>query len=364
MRAGLRQFGLGLTGLVFALGVGALALLVRGQSPIEVYRVMLRYAVGSWYDVSTTLNNSLPLVLTGLAAAVGFGSGVVNLGQQGQLLLGALATALVGIYVPLPAGVAPVAAFAVAIAAGGAWAGLASWMRRALGMDEFITTLMLNFVALYGTGYLVTYPFMDPEAYMPMTVPIRQEYWLPKLSPGSELDAGVLVAAAAVILIWVLARYTPLGYEWRIMGLNALAARLGGVPVNRNVSLALWVGGALSGLAGALLVMGGVQHRFVDNMAANYAWDGIMVAIIGQNGVIATTLYALFFGALATGSLGMEFEVGVPSEFSMVIQALIVMFAVAFPTLLERFIDYAARRRLEREVVGVGAAHRASGSHA
>ncbi|MBE3598823.1 MAG: ABC transporter permease [Limnochordaceae bacterium] len=364
MRETLRQLALGLAGIVLALAAGAVALAARGQAPLDVYRVLFRYAAGSWYDLSNSLHNAVPLILTGLAAAVGFGAGVVNLGQQGQLLVGALATALVGVALPLPRAPALAVGIAAGMLAGALWGALAAWMRHRLGMDEFITTLMLNFVAVYATGYLVTYPLMDPTAYTPMTVQVLPAYWLPRLSASAELDAGVLLAGAAVLAMALAARYTPLGYEWRMMGLNALAAKLAGIDTARNVSLALWVGGALSGLAGALLVMGGVQHRFVDGMAANYAWDGIMVAIIGQNGVVATTLYALFFGALQTGSLGMEFEVGVPSEFSMVVQALVVVFAVAGPLLLDRTLTRWALRRVEKEVVSPGAGHGAAGGGA
>ncbi len=359
-----REFLIGLAGVVLAMAAGAAVILSRGQDPFAAYGALFVSAAGTVPDLLTSINNSIPLILTGLSAALAFGSGVTNLGQQGQFLFGAMAAALAGIFLPLPRVGALAVGIGAALVFGALWAWLPAWLKVRRRMDEFITTLMLNFVALFFTTYLIGYPLMDPAAYTPMTVPVRPEAQLPALSEMSELNAGVFLVGLAVILVWAFARYTRRGYEWRMMGLNPLFARLGGVDAARSLTGVMLVGGALAGFAGGLAVMGGMQHRFVDGISANYAWDGIMVAIIAKNSIIGTVLYGLFFGALQSGSLGLEFAAGVPSEFITVLESLIVLLVIASNVVLPRLfvrIDTARRRRAggSREEVVENDAHAA-----
>lgn len=331
-----QEFLTGAAGIALAMAVGAVVILSRGQDPIAAYEALFISAAGTTPDLLTSINNAIPLILTGLSAALAFGSGVTNLGQQGQFLFGAMAAALVGIFVPLPRIPALAVGIGTALLFGALWAWLAAWLKVRHRMDEFITTLMLNFVALFFTTYLISYPLMDPKAYMPMTVQIRPEAYLTPLTEMSELNTGVFLVVVAVALVWAFARYTRRGYEWKMVGLNPLFARLGGVDAGKTLTGVMLAGGALAGLAGGLAVMGGVQHRFVDGISANYAWDGIMVAIIAKNGIIGTLLYGLFFGALQSGSLGLEFSAGVPSEFITVLESFVVLLVIASNVVLPR----------------------------
>lgn len=333
-----KEFLIGMAGITLAMAAGAIVILARGQDPIAAYEALFLSAAGTLPDLLTSLNNSIPLILTGLSAALAFGSGAINLGQQGQFLFGAMATALAGMYLPLPRVPALVVGIAAALSFGALWAWLAAWLKVRHRMDEFITTLMLNFVALFFTTYLISYPLMDPEAYTPMTIPIRPEAQLLPLTEMSELNSGVFLVIVVIALVWAFARYTRRGYEWKMVGLNPLFARLGGVDTARTLTGVMLVGGALAGFAGGLAVMGGVQHRFVEGISANYAWDGIMVAIIAKNGILGTVLYGLFFGALQSGSLGLEFAAGVPSEFITVLESLIVLLVIASNVVLQRVV--------------------------
>lgn len=350
----MRELLIGLAGVIVALATGALVILARGQDPLTAYAALATGAFGTWSDFLTSLHNSVPLILTGLAAALAFGSGVMNLGQQGQFLFGALACAVLGIFVPLPAVAAIPLALAVSVTAGVLWAWFPAWLKIRFRMDEFITTLMLNFVALYFSTYVISYPLMDPKAYTPMTVPIRPEYHLATLNEMSELNVGFFLVLAVIGLVWAFARYTRSGYEWRMMGLNPLFARQGGVDIARNLVGVMLFGGALSGLAGGLAVMGGIQHRFIDGISANYAWDGVMIAMIAKNGIIGTVLYALFFGALQSGSLSLEFMAGIPSEFAMVLESLIVLSVIATNVVLQRAAVRWSTRQAESRLRSIG----------
>lgn len=302
--------------------VAALFILFQGSSPFEAYRALYEYGLGSWFSFTSTLNASFPLILTGLSASIAFSSGVVNLGQHGQFLWGALVAAVAGVYLKLPSwfGIAFLAILGGLAGAG--WAALAAFFKRKYRMDEFISTLMLNFLAEYMTLYLATYPFLDPKAYVPSTRLIKREYFL-----GSFFNVNIafFIAVFLVLLSWWFLWKTWRGYEARMMGYNKLFAIVGGCDVETDTSLILILTGFLSGLGGALLILGGTQHRFMKGIGANFGWDGVMIAIMAENSVVQTLFYALFIGFLKNGAVGMEFETMVPSEFVMFLQAIIVL---------------------------------------
>jgi simple sugar transport system permease protein len=291
--------------------------------------------------LATTLKNAVPLVLTGLSAAIAFASGPVNLGQPGQLVMGALAATAGGLYLDLPPGLMiPVLAL-LAMAGGALWAGLAALLRQLFNMSEFIVTLMLNIIADYFALWVITYPLKDATAYSPTTPPIAASGWLPEYG---DLNSAVFWMVAVVAIMWFVVHRTRAGYEWRIGGQNSLFARLGGCPVDRNFVVVMLLTGALAGLAGGLLIMGG-PHRFLRGLGANYAWDGVMIAIVANNSVIGVLFYGLFFSAIQTGALGMELITNVPSEIALVLQGVLVLVIVASREALHKLADQLAARR-------------------
>jgi simple sugar transport system permease protein len=233
-----------------------------------------------------------------------------------------------------------------AILGGAIWAGIAALLRHAFNMSEFIVTLMLNSVADLFTAWLITLggPLAEAGALSPKSLPIARSGWLPEIG---VFNTSILVMALAAAVMWYVFHRTRPGYEWRIAGQNSLFARLGGCPVDRNFFIVMLTTGALAGLAGGLLVMAG-PHRFLRGLGANYAWDGVMIAVVANNGLIATVLYGLFFAALQTGALGMELLTAVPSEFIQVLQAIIVLVSVASRGYLNTLLDRLAARRLRR----------------
>jgi len=336
-----RKIVSGLLGVVIALAVGALIMFFQGYEPFATYAALAQFSLGGMAPLTTTLKNAVPLVLTGLSAAIAFASGPVNLGQPGQLVFGALAATLGGLYINLPPALEIPLLMVFAILGGALWSGLAGLLRQAFDMSEFIVTLMLNMIADFFTAWAIAYPFMDHKAFSPMTPPIAQSGWIPDLGP---LNSSVLVLIAAVAIMWFVFQRWRAGYEWRITGQNSLFARLGGCDVRSNFMAVMLVTGALAGLAGGLVVMGG-PHRFIKGLGANYAWDGIMIAIMANNGLIETLIYGLFVAAIQTGALGMELITNVPSEIAQVLQAVLVLVIVATREYAALIFDRLAARR-------------------
>lgn len=338
-----------LIAIVFAFLVGGIFILFHHSSPMEVYKALYDYGLGSWFSFSNTLNASFPLILTGLSASIAFMSGVVNLGQHGQFLWGALVCAVLGVYLKLPGWFGIVVLALLGGLAGAAWAGLAAFFKKKYRMDEFISTLMLNFLAEYMTLYLATYPFLDPRAYVPSTKLIRREYFM---SSFFDVNLAFFVALFMVFLCWFFVWRTWRGYETRMMGHNKLFATVGGCDVETNTTLVLLLSGFLSGLAGALLILGGTQHRFMKGVGANFGWDGVMIAIMASNQIFQTLFYALFIGFLKNGAVGMEFETSVPSEFVLFLQAVIVLTLVGTRSGLSDLVDWLRARKELRKLVG------------
>ncbi|MFM7173683.1 MAG: ABC transporter permease [Caldilinea sp.] len=336
----------GLLGIGVALALGGLLMFVQGYNPLASYGALLQFSVADSYALATTFTNAVPLVLTGLSAALAFASGPVNLGQPGQLLMGALAATVGGLFLDLPPLLMVPLLVLLAMAGGALWAGLAALLRQVFQMSEFIVTLMLNMVADFFTIWAITYPLQDSTAYSPMTAPIAQSGWLPE---WGEWNSAVVWMLAAVAATWFFLRRTRAGYEWRIGGQNSLFARLGGCPVDRNFVWVMLLTGALAGLAGGLVVMGG-PHRFLRGLGANDGWDGVMVAIVANNSLPGVFLYGLFFAAIQSGALGMELITGVPSEIAMVLQGVLVLAIVASREALQQVTARLAvrRRALER----------------
>lgn len=340
-----KKFISGVLGILVALGLGALIMLIEGFNPITTYGALFSYSLGGFYPLTTTLRNAVPLVLTGLSASIAFASGPVNLGQPGQFLIGALFATVGGLYIHLPAILMIPLLIILAMIGGALWSGIAALMRRFFSMDEFITTLMLNMIADFFTYWAISYPFFDKTAYSPMTPQIDKAGWLPEFG---NFNTNILVMVLVFVVVWfIFTRFTA-GYEWRLTGQNSIFARLGGCKIDKNYVTVMLLTGALAGLAGGLVVMAG-PHRFLKGLGANYAWDGVMIAMVANNDLIGTLLYGLFFSSLQTGAVGMELITAVPSEFIQVLQSVIVLVIVAGRGMLDIVLDKTQIKRKARE---------------
>lgn len=332
-------------GVLLAFLLGALVLVVQGYNPLETYFRLFEYSLAPG-KLAYTLSKSVPLVLTGMSASVAFAAGVVNLGQPGQLLIGGLFATIVGLYVNLPPALMLPLLLCAAMLGGALWSGVAALMKHWFNMSEFISTLMLNMIADFFTYWAINYPFFEKNATYPQTPLIAKSGWMPE---WGNFNSTIVVMMAAFLVVWFIVNRTVSGFEWRISGQNSLFSRLGGVNISKNYIVVMLLTGALAGLAGGLVVMAG-PHRFIKDIGANYAWDGVMIAMVANTSITLTLIFGLFFGTLQTGSLGMELITAVPRELVLVLQSVIVLIVVAGHGYFETLFDQLeARRRLKEK---------------
>ena len=327
------------TALVVSTGVLVLA----GADPWEALAALVRGAFGDRFALVDTLVKSCPLVLTGLAVAIAFRSGVWNIGAEGQLLVGALAATAIGelcgghgTLFALPA------VLASAAGAGALWAGLAAALKLRRNVSEVIATIMLNFVAARLVGFAVHGPLREAAGRYPQSDVLPDGARLPML--GDTLHAGVLVAVVAVPAAWLVLYRTTLGFRWRAAGENFLATRVAGLSPARATMSAMLVSGALAGLAGGIEVSG-VTGRLYEQFSGGQGYTAIAVALLARlhpGGIAAS---ALFFGALAAGSGAMQRSAGVSAVFVSVVQATVILalLAVDAPRVAGRRAPAAAR---------------------
>lgn len=320
-----------------ALLLGALLIVFIGKSPPAAYGALLKGAFGSKRDIAETLINVTPLIFTGLSVAFAFKCGLFNIGAEGQFIMGMLVSAWAGFALTgLPSVVHVPLAFLAGALAGGLWAALPGYLKAKLGVHEVINTIMMNYIALYFSHYLVMGPFKEPGP-IPQTPQVVQAARLWKVLPGTRLHFGIVLALGAVWLVYYLLFETTLGYEIRAVGSNPHAARYGGISVSRDVIIAMAISGALSGAAGAVQALG-VQFRFLDLFGfIGYGFDGIAVALLGRNHPFGVLIAAGLFGTLARGAITMQSIAKIPKQIIGIIQAAIVII-VAADEVLRRFL--------------------------
>lgn len=330
-------------GLVTAVLLGMLLLLIQGYNPIESYASIIEYSLFSSFGITNTFNRMAILLLTSCSAAFALGSGVSNLGQYGQLLTGAMIGTLIGIYVDLPSIILIPLIIICSTVGGALFALIAGLFKKYFSMDEFITTLMLNFIADFSTQYLVSYPFLDPKSNWPMSKVINNNG---VLTSSGNLDPSVIISVVIFIIIVLYTKYTREGYELKMMGNNKVFSLTGGVEVDKNFLKVMLISGALSGLAGGLMVVGSSQqNRFLPSMGKSFADDGLMVSILSGNSIPVVLLYSFVFSILQSGATGMQLDTGVPSEFTVMLIAVTVLSVVAFRSYAGTFINKMTLRK-------------------
>jgi simple sugar transport system permease protein len=313
--------------LLGALLVSAAIIVVSGHNPWLAFSAVVQGAFGSLDSVSEVAVKSCPLLLTGLAIAVSFQAGVWNIGAEGQLLMGALAMAALGTRAAtLPAWLDLSVDLVAAAGCGAAWAGIAGQLKRRRNVNEVISTIMLNFIALALISYLVQGPLMEAGGRYPQTDAILPGLWLPRLSPY-RVHLGVVVALLMAAALHVLLYHTVAGYEMRAAGANPQAARLAGINVDRRLLLALMLSGGFAGLAGAIEVSA-VTRRLYEHFSPGWGFTAIAVGLLGRLSPAGVVVAAFFFGALDTGSNAMQRVAGVSSVLVSIIQATVILFLV------------------------------------
>lgn len=295
---------------------------------IEALHAFWDGAFGSSYAVlSATLVRATPLILVGLAVAVAFRSGVLNIGAEGQLLMGAAAATGVALVGGVPAMVAIPAMVVAGAAAGAGWAGIAAALRRRAGVLEVISTIMLNFIAAHLVGWLVRGPLQEPTGIYPQSSTIGEAARWPFLVPGHRTHLGILLAVAACLIAWWIHARTATGFRALVVGLSERAAASAGrVDAPRVRSRAFLASGALAGIAGAAEV-GGVTWALYEGISPGYGYTAIAVALLARLDARWVIASGLFFGALEAGAAGMQ-RAGIPSVIVQVVASIVILAAV------------------------------------
>ena len=318
--------------ILLAFLVGAVVLAVTGYSPLDAYGAMLSGAFGDVFGIGQTFTQATPIVFTALAFLFAYKCGLFNIGAEGQFLVGAFTAALVGIsFNGLPFFIHIPFALVAGALGGAAWGFIPAVLKAGRGAHEVITTMMLSYVALYLTSYLVNYPFKAP-GWVAQTVFIAPSAELPRILQPTQLSASIVLAVLLAVLTQYTLSRTTIGYEVRAIGLNPSAAESGGISIKKTMIMALTVSGAIAGLGGAGEVLG-VHRRFIEGFSPGYGWDGLAVALVGGLNPVGILLASVLFGALRSGGMTMTRTMHVPLDIVSILQALVILF-VAAPMLI------------------------------
>ncbi len=303
--------------------------LLAGANPFEAFYYFLIAPLSNRVSALEVLVKATPLLLTGTAVAFAFSGGFWNIGAEGQLYAGAIATAGVG---TLVGGVPPLLAVPLILVAGFVagtlWMLVPALLKVRLAVDEVVTTLLLNAVILFVVSYLLNGPWRDPVSGWPQSPQIADSAVLFKLIPRSRVHFGLIVAIATLVTVWFVMARTGLGLKMRAVGLGQDAARFAGVDVRRIMLTAALVSGGIAGLAGVSEVAG-IHFHLIDGISPGYGYTGIIIATLAGLNPFGVALAALFIGLIDTGAQTVSRALGVPAYLGDVVQATLLLVALA-----------------------------------
>ena len=317
--------------ILLAFVVGMLIILALGKNPIEAIGYLMKGAFGSKTNLANTVVRSMPLIFTGLCTCFAYRCGVFNLGGEGQFLTGAMAAITVTLLIGHEGWWVTILAVLAGTVAGGIWGLLPGILKTWRGLNEMITTIMFNYVATLFMGYLYTTALR--EGSVPQTAPVPDASKIGRIIPDLRITWGIVIAVLLGIAIWYFLFYTSKGFQLRAVGFNPTASSYNGLSVKRYMLAAFIVSGAIAGLGGACDILG-TQFRLISGYGGGYGFDGVALALIAQLHPLATVVVAYFFAVLRVGSTTMQVGTGVPTSVIDIIQALVIIFAVAGSSML------------------------------
>jgi len=317
-----------------ALLIGGLLMIPFGANPFQAYYQLFEAGFATWRGFGFTLVKAAPLIMVGLATICAWRTGFAYLGFEGCLLIGAAAATWTAMQA-LPGGFledVPFFAFLpvvlmVSMCAGAIWSGIVGLLKSRFGGNEVITSLMMNYIAVFVVQYLVSGPLRAPGD-LPQSPRLPQETWLPYLFDGSRAHLGIVIALIASFVVWVLLLKSRIGYELIVTGLNPKAARYGGINVGSRQLLAAFLAGGLAAVAGMVDILG-IHHRLVDGLAEGTGFIGIVVALLGGLNPLGCVLAALLYAGLSVGADAMQRQAGLPASVIFIVQSLIILFVLA-----------------------------------
>ena len=331
--------------VALALLVGAGIMLITGHDPIQSYTALVNGALGKPRAIGNTLAKTITLCLTGLAMSLAAKAGVFNVGGEGQLFLGAMAAAVVGARAQGPAWLVAILSLLAAMAAGGLYALLPGWLKVKWKVDEVITTIMLNSVAIYFCSYLANGPLKTAERGIATgTDSIMKEAAFTPLIKLSNLTTGAFYAAVVVLIVWYIMTRSSVGFEMKLTGENDTFARYGGISTGRLMLWSMVFSGAICGMVGMLEVFG-LHKRFITTVSNEFYFDGMLVAMIMRYNPFGVILMSFFFAVLSIGSKSMELTAGISSELILIVQSVIIFFMAAESGIRTSFANWRSVRK-------------------
>lgn len=355
--------------ILFGFFVSAIVLLAAGYNPMEAFAALFKGIFSRPKYISNVIIKATPIILTGLSVAFAFKTGLFNIGAEGQYIAGTIAAVCVGVKLDL----APILQVPIVVLSGvlaGAIFGIiVGYLKAKFGIHEVITSIMLNWIALYLSNFVVntsmyhqpnstsSYAVNDSSFTMLLpewkvsdagTAALKSQKWLSEMMLKTDVNFGILVAIILAVVVWFLLYKTTKGYELRAVGFNRDAAEFAGINVNRNITQAMLIAGALAGLAGALAITGTSPHK-ISTMAAfeNNGFNGLSVALIAGSSPIGCIFAGLLFGGLLYGGQSIQQDVGAPTEIINIMIGTIVFFvalAKVVPMLADKLEKRGARR--------------------
>ena len=349
-------FLLPMAALLLAMLIGALIMIATSVAPatiLQSFVAMARGSLGSMHALSETVTAAIPLVLSGLGIGLAFRAGLFNIGAEGQMVVGGLATAVASFAIAgLPIWIHLPLALVIGLSVGALYAAIAGILKAATGAHEVISTIMLNLISFRLLDYVLRQPVIQKEGRSdPISKAVLETAELPRLlafiDGNLRLHAGLFIMLLAVALVYWLLFRSKLGFAFRISGENPGAARYAGIHAGLTVVLAMAIAGALAGLAGATQISG-VLGRATPGFTAGIGFDAIAVALLGRSHPVGILLAGLLFGALEAGGRQMQVDAGVSIDLIGIIQALIIIF-VAAPLLVRRIFPPLFRERARKD---------------
>jgi simple sugar transport system permease protein len=314
--------------VVWSLIVTGILILMAGKNPLVAYQHIVLGAFGSWPRVIVGLNKAAPYMLAGVGVALCFRGNVANMGAEGQIAMGGLAASVVALIGARALGPAVLPAALIAgVLGGGAWAAIAAAIHLTRGVHEVLVTLMMNFIAWLIVAEFLHGPLGEIDAGFPQTPMFENAAWLPKLVARTDLHIGIVIALLAAIVAHVVLWRTVPGFRWRLAGASDKAAHYAGVSRARSVFGLMLVSGVLSGIAGAIEVLG-VHYRLIEGFSLGFGFNAIAIALLATLKPLWVIPAALFFAFLETGALSMQRQIGIPSSLVLVIQGLSLIFVL------------------------------------
>ncbi len=343
--------------VVLALAIGAVLLLLLHADPGKAYAALLGGAFGTTSGLTQSVVKATPLLLVALGIIIAFRANVINIGAEGQIILGALAGTWLALACPTwPGWLLIPAVLLIGFLGGAAWGFVPGWLKARLGVNEILSTIMMNAIALQLINLMLSGPLMDPAevasgTFIAQSARLPEQVWLPRLVPQTQLHMGAILAVILAGAVYILLWRTTIGYRIRAVGLNPDAARHAGIPVPFYQALSLTLAGGFAGLAGVVEVIG-VQHRLLEGITSGYGFSGIVAALFGQLHPLLAIPAAYLFGSLLVGSNIMQRAVQVPSALIDTLLGVVVLVVVG--------ADYSIRRHAARNTAALAATRAAS----